>query len=166
MKNSDTIGRRAALMAALLASAAASPALAGTNTIDNPGFETGDSTGWTTTGGYWSSGWPAPESQYQDPPHLISVMTAGNTDAITGAPTVFEGNYALRLNDYIGGNDISALTQSVTNYTGNKIYYAWNAVLEPSHGANDSPSFLIKVVDETTGNVVTNIAYSAYPRQP
>jgi autotransporter-associated beta strand protein len=92
-------------------------------------------------------------------------MTAGNTDAITGTPTVFEGNYALRLNDYIGGNDISALTQSVTNFTGNKIYYAWNAVLEPSHGADDSPSFLIKVIDETTGNVVTNIAYSAFSAQ-
>ncbi len=67
MRNSETIGRRAALVAVLLASAAASPALAGTNTIDNPGFETGDATGWITTGGYWSSGWPVPESQYQNP---------------------------------------------------------------------------------------------------
>lgn len=152
--------RRSAGLAALLASAAAMPALA--QNVVNSGFETGDTTGWTTNGGYWSSGWPVPESQYQGPAHLISVMNAGGVDAITGAPTVFEGNYALRLNDSGGGNDISALSQVVTNYNGNKLYYAWNAVVEPSHGATDSPSFLIKVVDQTTNTVVTNIAYSAF----
>ncbi len=152
--------RRAAQCMALLASVAAIPTWA--QSVQNSGFETGDTTGWTTNGGYWTSGWPVPESQYQDPAHLISMMRAGDVDAITGAPTVFEGNYALRLNDSSGGNDISALSQVVTNYGGNKLYYAWNAVVEPSHGADDSPSFLIKVVDQTTNTVVTNIAYSAY----
>jgi autotransporter-associated beta strand protein len=151
---------RSAGLIGLWASAASMPALA--QSVQNPGFETGDASGWTTNGGYWSSGWPVPESQYQDPAHLISVMQAGTVDSITGAPTVFEGNYALRLNDSIGGNDISALSQVVTNYGGNKLYYAWNAVVEPSHGADDSPSFLIKVVDQTTNTIVTNIAYSAY----
>jgi outer membrane autotransporter protein len=155
--------RRGAAGIALMASAMALPAMG--QSIVNSGFETGDTTGWTTTGGYWSSGWPVPESQYQGPAHLISMMTAGGVDAITGAPTVFEGNYALRLNDQYGGNDISALSQSVTGYVGNKLYYAWNAVVEPSHGADDSPSFLIKVVDQTTNTVVTNIAYSAYSAQ-
>ena len=151
-------------LAALMVTAAAVPAFA--QAVVNSGFETGDTTGWTTEGGYWSSGWPVPASQYQGiPAHLISVMSAGTFDAVTGAPTVFAGNYSLRLNDQFGGNDISAISQTVTGYGGNKLYYAWNAVLEPSHGATDSPSFLIKVTDLTTNTVVTNIAYSAFTAQ-
>ena len=155
--------RRSAILAGLLATAAASPVMA--QSVVNPGFETGNTNGWTATGGYWSSGWPVPEAQYQGPPTLVSIMNTGSFDAITGAPTVFAGNHSVRLNNSSGGNDISAITQSVTNYNGNKLYYAWNAVLEPSHGANDSPSFLIKVVDNTTNTVVTNIAYSAFSAQ-
>lgn len=159
-------GRRAALLAALLASCTATPALAqAVGSLDNPGFETGDTTGWTTCGGKWYSGtWPVPESECNGPATLATLVGPG-TDPITGEQTVFAGNYALRLNNSSGGNDITGLSQSVTNYTGNKLYYAWNAVLEPSHGETDSPSFIIKVIDETTNTVVTNIAYSAYTAQ-
>lgn len=158
--------RRAALLAALLATCAATPALAqAVGTLDNPGFETGDTTGWTTCGGKWYSGtWPVPESECNGPASLATLVGPG-TDPITGEQTVFAGNYALRLNNSSGGNDITGLSQTVTNYTGNKLYYAWNAVLEPSHGETDSPSFIIKVVDQTTNTVVTNIAYSAYTAQ-
>lgn len=156
--------RRVALTGALLATAAAAPALA--QSINNPGFETGDTTGWTTNGGFWFSGsYPPDPSEYAGPPNLSTIMTAGSTDPYTGVPTVFAGNFALRLNDQFGGNDITSLQQTVTNYSGNKIYYAWNAVLEPSHGATDSPSFLIKVVDLTTNSIVTNIGYSAFTAQ-
>ena len=156
--------RVGATLAALLVSVAAVPAYAGG--VVNPGFETGDTTGWTTEGGYWNGVWPVPASDYQgNPPTLATVVAAGGTDAITGDPLVFAGNYAMKLNDYIGGNDITALSQTVTNYTGNKLYYAFNATLEPSHGATDSPSFLIKVVDKTTNTIVTNISYSAYTAQ-
>lgn len=46
--------RYGAAAAALLVAGAAAPAFAGTGTVDNPGFETGDTTGWTTEGGYWN----------------------------------------------------------------------------------------------------------------
>lgn len=161
---SGQVVRRAALTGMLLATVAAAPSFA--QSINNPGFETGDTTGWTTNGGYWGSGaYPPNPSEYSGPANLATIMTAGSTDPYTGTPTVFAGNYALRLNDASGGNDITALQQTVTNYSGNKIYYAWNAVLEPSHGATDSPSFLIKVVDLTTNSIVTNIGYSAFTAQ-
>lgn len=161
-----TAARRTATVAALLASAVAMPAFAqSVGSVANPGFESGDTSGWTTCGGYWSSGnFPVPESECNGPANLATIMSGGN-DPITGVPTVFAGNHSLRLNNSSGGNDITGLSQTVTNYSGNKLYYAWNAVLEPSHGANDSPSFIIKVVDQTTNTVVTNIAYSAYSAQ-
>lgn len=161
----NRLARRTSRLAlATAALTAAVPALA--DTVQNPGFETGNTNGWTASGGIWSSGsWPPLESEYSGPPTLLTVTNAGQTDAITGAPTVFAGSHAVRLNDRFGGNNITALTQTVNSYTGNKLYYAWNAVLEPSHGATDSPSFIIKVTDETTGQVVTNIAYSAFTAQ-
>lgn len=161
------VTRRTAIAAALLASTASVPALAqSVGAIANPGFESGNTNGWTTCGGYWSSGnWPVTEADCTGPANLATIMTAGGTDAVTGAPTVFEGNHSLRLNDQNGGTDLTALMQTVTNYNGTKIHYAWNAVLEPSHGPEDSPSFIIKVVDKTTNTVVTNVAYSAYTAQ-
>ncbi|MEJ6011914.1 hypothetical protein [Novosphingobium aquae] len=75
---------------------------------------------------------------------------------------MFQGNYALKLNNSGGGNDINAASQIVTSYNAAKLYFAWNAVPEPSHGAEDSTSFVIKVTDLTTNTVLTNIAYSAF----
>lgn len=157
--------RRSALALALLAAVAAPAFAQSVGTITNPGFETGDTSGWTTCGGKWYGGWPADETYCSGPATLAAIMNAGTFDSITGAPTVFAGSHSLRLNDQGNNYDLTALMQSVTNYGASKIYYAWNAVLEPSHGAEDSPSFIIKVVDKTTGLVVTNIAYSAYTAQ-
>ena len=153
-----------ALALGLVGAVSCVPALA--DDVVNPGFETGNTNGWIANGGIWNSGsWPPPESEFSGPPQLLSIMNAGGVDAITGAPTVFEGNFAVRLNDQFGNNHITAIQQTVNNYNGSHIYYAWNAVLEPSHGATDSPSFIIKVIDETTNTVVTNIAYSAFTAQ-
>lgn len=142
-----------------------STAFADGNGVVNPGFETGDSTGWTLSGGYWSSGWPIPPDQYSGSPSLAYIVNAGNNDGITGTPVVFAGNYALQLNDANGGNHLTAASQTVTDYNSNKLYFAWNAVLQPSHGETDSPSFLINVTDLTSGNSILNISYSAYSAQ-
>ena len=159
--------RRAIFAAALLATAAASPTYGqSVGSFTNDGFETGDTTGWTTCGSKWYTGnWPLSEADCTGPATLATIQTAGTTDPNTGVPTVFAGNYSLLLNDRSNNYDITGASQVVTNYTGNKIYYAWNAVLEPSHGATDSPSFVIKLTDLTTGTVVENIAYSAYTAQ-
>ncbi|MEE4453149.1 autotransporter domain-containing protein [Novosphingobium resinovorum] len=153
--------------AAALAASLALAAPAWGQSVVNPGFETGDTTGWVLTGGSWTSTaqWPPADSTWAGAPDSYTITNAGDLDTITGAPTVFGGNHAVRLNDANPNYGVTALSQSVANYTGNKLYYAWNAVLQPSHGATDSPSFIIKVVDKTTGKVINNIAYSAYTAQ-
>ncbi|WP_189622285.1 autotransporter family protein [Novosphingobium colocasiae] len=150
---------------------AAAPAHA--DTFDNDGFETGDATGWTLTGGYWHStdpstglpSWPPPVTDYNGPATQWEIQNAGNFDPNTGAAVVFAGQHSMRLNDLNNDYSITAMSQSVNNYLGNKLYYSWNAVLEPSHGATDSPSFIIKVTDKTTGTTINYISYSAYTAQ-
>lgn len=159
------LGVKAAVSAMALTSALALAAPSWAQSVVNPGFETGDATGWTMNGGTWGGAWPVPASDYSGPATLASIQSAGNLDPITGVPTVFAGNYSMRLNDIAPSYSITAASQTVLNYQGNKLYYAWNAVLEPSHGATDSPSFIIKVVDKTTNTVINNIAYSAYTAQ-
>ena len=141
--------------------------------VTNPGFENG-LTGWTATGGSWFGGWPMDPTDYTGSPTLVSVQTGG-TDAITGIQTVFEGAKSVRLNDSGGGNDVSVLKQTVLAYddglgvtangTATSLYFAWNAVLEPSHDETDSPNFLITVKDLTTNTTSLSIAYSAYTAQ-
>lgn len=157
--------------AALGVALAAAPAHA--DTFVNDGFETGDASGWTLTGGYWHSidpttgqpSWPPPVTDYNGPATQWSIQDAGNFDPNTGAPVVFSGQHSMRLNDLVNDYSITAMSQSVNNYSGNKLYYSWNAVLEPSHGATDSPSFIIKVVDKTAGTTINYISYSAYTAQ-
>jgi len=138
--------------AIILAAAAAMPAYAGTGTVDNPGFEDGTFTGWITEGGNWANdlSWPVQESLYAgNPASLAKIMSATTSDSMTvngidyhtGIPVVFAGQYSARLNDN-GGYDITALRQTITNYNAPKLYYAWNAVLESSHGETDSDSSL------------------------
>ncbi|WP_404481607.1 hypothetical protein [Novosphingobium sp. BL-52-GroH] len=145
--------------------ALAAPALA--QSVVNPGFETGDASGWVLSGGTWTSTavWPPVDSTWAGAPNSVTITNAGDVDPFTGTPTVFAGNHAIRLNDFTPNYGVTALAQTVNGYAGNKLYYAWNAVLEPSHGPTDSPSFIIKVVDKTTGKVINNIAYSAYTAQ-
>jgi uncharacterized protein with beta-barrel porin domain len=165
---------RQASIAALLASASAVPAYAAGNPVINPGFETGDFTGWTTQGGsVGATSLPIDENWFTGPATRATVVQAGGNDAfttngidnITGIPTVFAGNYAARINDPVNDYSATGLRQTVTNYGANKLYYAWNAVLQPSHGANDSPAFLVRLTDKTTNQILTNISYSAFTAQ-
>lgn len=157
--------RRGAILAGLMASAAATPALA--QTVVNPGFESGDFTGWTTEQGtVGSTSFPIDESWFtSSPASRATIRNAGEIDSITGIPSVFAGQHSARINDSVNDYSAVALRQTVTGYNSNKLYYAWNAVLEPSHGENDSPAFLIKVTDKTSNTIITNISYSAYTAQ-
>ena len=76
--------RRGAIMAGLLASAVSVPAFG--QTVANPGFETGDTTGWTLNGGIWSSGWPPPQSQYSGPATIATITTTGFGDITLPGP--------------------------------------------------------------------------------
>ncbi|MEI6486249.1 MAG: autotransporter domain-containing protein [Sphingomonadales bacterium] len=152
------------ILATMLASSAMLPGAAFAQIV-NPGFETGTTTGWTTSGGKWvTSAYPPPASDYSGPASLLSIQSGG-TDAITGDPTVFSGNYSVKLNNSAGGNDITAISQVFRGYNSPDLYFAWNAVLEPSHGPTDSSSFYFQVTDLTTNTLVSAIGYSAYSAQ-
>lgn len=166
-------------------SVAISMALAGSayaNTFVNGGFENGDLSGWSQGGGCWGAGtfgtppsWgcvqappnvpytgaalPLDPAQFTGTPNN-TIMTVG-LDPITGAQRVFNGSYSVRVNDSINNYGVSVLKQSVTSYTDNFLYFAWNAVLESSHGLTDSDYFALTLRDDTTGNDIVTRAYSS-----
>lgn len=130
-------------------------------TFANGGFENGDLNGWTQGGGTWNSGAaPLDPATFVGGPSLNTVMSGG-TDAITGANTVYGGNHSVRVNDSAVGARVSTLSQTVTNYTDNAIFFAWNAVLEDSHGIKDSGHFSLQLVDNTTNKTLVSRAYSS-----
>lgn len=164
-------------LASALAMAFSGSAFAGT--ITNGGFETGNLSGWSGSGGCWEGGsyfgWtcgapanvvnytggalPLNPALFTEAPNN-TIMTAG-TDPITGANMVYNGNNSVRVNDSINNYGVSVLKQSVTNYTDNFIYFQWNAVLEASHGLTDSDYFALTVTNDTDGTVLVNRAYSS-----
>jgi len=145
----------------------------------NGGFENGTTSGWTTGGGVWNSsihplGLPLDPNLYlsggarYNPngttfggPNASFVVTSAGTDAITGASTVKYGDHSVRVNDSFNNYGVSVMQQKVTNYDGTSINFAWNAVLEGSHGTTDSDNFQITLVDNTTGATVYSVAYSS-----
>ncbi|ODT38072.1 MAG: hypothetical protein ABS55_01625 [Lautropia sp. SCN 70-15] len=148
-----------------LAAALAALALSGqawSATFVNGGFEDGNLNGWTGGGGTWFGSPAAPV----DPANYIggtpnnTIMTGGN-DPITGAARVYGGSHSVRVNDSNNNYSVSTLTQSVANYTDNSIFFAWNAVLEASHGLADSDYFSLTLVDNTTQTTLVNRAYSS-----
>jgi hypothetical protein len=103
----DTLTRAAALCAAavtvVLFAVSAGAAGAGTSLLTNPGFETGDLTGWTPVGDVWVDNTGAPEGMYlarlatEDEDYggpgpgstLSQTVTAKKGDVITGAARWF-----------------------------------------------------------------------------
>lgn len=128
----------------------------------NGGFETGDLTGWTGGGGTWfgSPGAPVPPGTYVGGPATNSIMTGG-VDPITGASRVFAGANSARVNDSINNNSVSTLRQTVLGYSDSSIFFAWNAVLEASHGLADSDYFSLTLRDDTVGDTLVSRGYSS-----
>jgi len=154
---------------------AAGPAFGAT--FVNGGFELGNLNGWTEGGGCWGANvctsvynpvLNTPGDGSLLPTAAVYVGGTPNntvvgvgTDPITGAATVYNGSYAVRVNDSINDWSVSTISQSVTNYTDNFIYFAWNAVLESSHGLDDSDYFSLVLRDDTTGTDVVSRSYSS-----
>ncbi|MCL5966414.1 MAG: PEP-CTERM sorting domain-containing protein [Deltaproteobacteria bacterium] len=152
---------RKALLALLLVFLVAAPA--GAASFVNGGFETGNLSGWTGGGGVWSGVPPAapvPPSTYVGGTPNNIIMGVG-VDSITGANTVYNGNYSVRVNDSVNDYSVSTISQSVTNYTDTDIYFQWNAVLESSHGLNNSDYFSLTLRDDTTSTGVVSRGYSS-----
>lgn len=143
----------------------------------NGGFEAGNPSGWTVTGGTWNgtpNGTTTPYapldpanysgagvSSIVNPTTSDIYITRYNTINGTSITPVFDGNNAVRINDANNNNSVSVISQSVTNYVSNKIYIAWLAVLEGSHAVTDSDHFVIKLRNNTTSTDVATISYSS-----
>lgn len=123
--------------------------------FNNGGFETGDFTGWTLTGGI-SSGVGGGYSHFVSGVGLSDVIEAG---ALQSGQTLgvdpYQGSHMARLNDIEGNyhdtmiSQTDTITQSDID-AGGTLYVAWGAMLiEPSntHPANAQPYFSITVKD-------------------
>ncbi len=132
------------------------------DTFVNGSFETGDLTGWTVGGGYWYAP-PYPQAvdylpgggSYNPAGAAVSVTSAG-TDPYTdnNLSTVYAGAHSARVNDPNNNYSVSVLSQRVNNYTDPLIAFAYAAVLQSSHSANDSDAFSITLTDATTNTVL------------
>lgn len=155
---------------------------AGASSFTNGGFEDGNWNGWTTGSGLWDYyGYYGPAMPLGVPQDInlylpggarydggtifnqkSAIVTPGN-DPIVGAllNQVYGGSYAARVNNWDNNLHVSAISQTVTNYTDPHIYFAWAAVLESSHGTTDSDYFALKLTDDTTASTLYSVAYSS-----
>jgi hypothetical protein len=148
----------------------------GIGDFTNGGFEDGNLGGWSEGGGCWgfnncggNVNVPAPATpavplptapMYAGGTPNNLIMTAG-TDPISGDSTVFNGNYSVRVNDSNNNYSVSTITQSVTGYSNNDIFFQWNAVLESSHNLNNSDYFSLTLHDDSTGTDVLTRSFSS-----
>jgi hypothetical protein len=139
---------------------------AAADNFTNGGFEDGNLNGWTQGGGYWDGHWPLYPSEYLPGGAYNSnsgnnyVVTAG-TDPISGLNMVYSGNYAVKVNDAYNDYSVSVISQTVSNYTDSHIFFAWQAVLEGSHGETDSDNFTLQLIDVTKGLTLYDVSYSS-----
>ncbi len=151
-----------------LAIGAVAPAMA---QFVNGGFETGDTTGWTTgTGNRIAEGNDAldaadflPGGALYDPSLAHSAVVTAGTMAHTDGKLnqVYSGAYSFRAEDLTAGGYASAITQTVANYQDDNIFFAWAATLEGAHGADDAATFKIVLSDDTTGATLVTRQYNA-----
>lgn len=142
----------------------------------NGAFETGDLSGWTQGGGFVTN----PTTNIQPANYVVgganynagmiqnSVSTPG-LDANTATAAnplgqlnrVYSGNFSARVNNTVNDNSVSLLQQSVTNYQGTNIFFAWAAVLEDSHGPTDSDIFKLTLRDDTTATLLYDVTFNS-----
>jgi PEP-CTERM motif len=139
----------------------------------NGGFEDGNLGGWTGGGGCWGSSCPqggtiVPYTGTSLPlnPSLFNgsannALMSGGTDPFTGLSRVYTGANSVRVNDSNNNYSVSKISQTVLNYTDNSIFFAWQAVLDASHGLTDSDYFSLTLRDNTTGTDIVSRAYSS-----
>ena len=124
----------------------------GLDFFENNGFETGDDTGWSHETHTWqnpTAGSFAPEKS--------QIVSSGADELIPLIQKVYHGNYAFRVNDFLGRYHISSVSQSgtVPTMTNPTLEFYWAAVLQdPQHPPDVQPYIELEVVNETSGNTL------------
>ncbi len=178
------IWKIAAASAAIMTSAASAHAAG----FVNGDFEAASFTGWEQGSGFWESGGSGNIANYPTyttgaggnlSPSLflgasayniggagypgVFTITSAGTDPLTGGnlSTVYSGAHSAKLNDSNNNYSVSAIRQTVTNYTDSHVFFAWAAVLEGSHGVTDSDNFTLELTDDTKGITLYHVSYSS-----
>ena len=134
-------------------------------TFVNGGFEDGNTGSWTvgTVSRTGNLSTLVPSSYLNGATGRSAIVTPG-LDPIIGASManiVYSGNYAYRVEDTRDGGYLSVVSQTVTNYTDPNIFFAWMAVLEGAHSAEQAAGMKIELRDLTVGDVLISRIYSA-----
>lgn len=131
----------------------------------NGGFEEGNTNGWTvgtaTRNGNLSTLVP---SDYLNGATGRSAIVTPGLDPILGnlmANTVYAGNYAYRVENTVSGGHLSVISQTVNDYTDANIFFAWMAVLDGAHSAEQAAGMKIELKDLDAGDTVISRIYSA-----
>ena len=119
----------------------------------NMGFETGDTTGWTTyDAAACTNPTPCPAGTattlVPGPDPRITIKTAGFDPFVPTLPMVPAGaTYSLMLEDYLNGANASEISQTfLVTATNNLLTYKYAAVLEdPGHPLDESPYFKVRL---------------------
>lgn len=131
----------------------------------NGGFEDGNTNSWSvgTVSRTGNLSTLNPSTYLNGATGRSAVVTSG-LDPIIGASmanTVYSGNYAYRVEDTRDGGYLSVVSQTVNNYTESNIFFAWMAVLEGAHTAEQAAGMKIQLTDLTTGIDIISRIYSA-----
>ena len=132
----------------------------------NGGFEDGTANGWTEGGATRNADLSdlVPSNYLNGAAGRSSVVTAGTVDPVVGAAlgtTVYSGNSSYRVEDTTDGGYLSVISQTVNGYTDANIFFAWKAVLESNHSAEQAAGMKIELVDLTANQTVISRIYSA-----
>jgi hypothetical protein len=145
--------------------ALAIPAFAGSVNFDNPGFETGDSSGWTLQSGNWNSNGQTVNNHNQSDSAVVTGASTTDAKTLGQLHEVLSGNDSFRLNNAANGAHFSTLTQTVSNYGSSNIYFGFAAVLENPlsnpHTADECPKFSFNLVDVTTNTSLYAISFDS-----
>ena len=148
--------------------------LAQAGSFVNGGFESGDTSGWSTGGGN-RAGTPnasltpadflAGGALHSDDGVRGAIIDKNYVDPILGAsigPVVLDGDYSYRAEGTTYGGLGTVISQQVKNYTDTDIYFAWKAVLENGgHVEDESAAMILTLTDNTTGQLVLSRTYNA-----
>src|SRR5262245_6006401 len=102
---------------AVMLAALAAPAMA--DTFSNGGFENGNLAGWKQGGGTWFGGWPINPTSYLPGGANyantgVNTVVSPGTDTISGLNKVYNGAYAVQVNNQINDYSVSVISQTVS----------------------------------------------------